>query len=60
MINLIFGTLIILVAIFLLILLRNNWKQKQFIKKQLDDLKIIKEKNSTVVSNQNLGTNPPE
>lgn len=49
MINLIFGTLIILVAVFLLIFIRNNWKQKKFIKKQLEDLKIIKEKNSTVV-----------
>ncbi|MFO8146355.1 MAG: hypothetical protein ACQEWG_03980 [Bacteroidota bacterium] len=49
MVNLIYGFFIILVAVFLLILLRNNRKQKQFIKKQLEDLKIIKEKNSSVL-----------
>ena len=49
MVNLIFAILIILVAVFLLILLRNNRKQKKFIKKQLEDLKTIKEKNSSVL-----------
>ena len=46
MVNLIYGILIILVAAFLLILLRNNRKQQKFIKKQLEDIKIIREKNS--------------
>ncbi|MFN4763159.1 hypothetical protein ACKGJN_08570 [Gillisia sp. Q332] len=48
MINLIYGILIILFAFFLLILLRNNRKQKKFIKKQLEDIKMIKEKNSSI------------
>ncbi|WP_156798680.1 hypothetical protein [Gillisia limnaea] len=46
MINILYGILIILVAACLLILHRNNWKQKKFIKNELEDLKIIKEKNS--------------
>ena len=49
MVNLIYGILIILFTVFLLILLRNNRKQKKFIKKQLEDLKIIKEKNASVL-----------
>lgn len=54
MINLVYGILIILVAFCLLILVRNNLKQKKFIDKQLEDIKTIKEKNSKVLWFKNL------